>query len=103
MPGPVRARTLSSSIHRLIASVFGGAGEGINLVPMDKILNGSGGRWYELERSWMKALDSNKSVKVDIRPVYGNGGSKPTEFVVKYEIDGKLFTPPPIKNTPTGN
>ncbi|WP_242650071.1 DNA/RNA non-specific endonuclease [Rodentibacter trehalosifermentans] len=33
----------------LIASMFNGVGEGINLVAMDKTLNGASGRWYKLE------------------------------------------------------
>jgi len=31
--------------------MFKGPGEGINIVPMDKNFNGSGGEWYALERT----------------------------------------------------
>ena len=54
----------------------------------------------------MNALDNNnnnKTVKVDIRPVYGNGGARPTEFVVNTAIDGVPSAPIRIYNTPTGN
>ncbi|WP_348644708.1 DNA/RNA non-specific endonuclease [Yoonia sp. F2084L] len=87
----------------LIASVFGGAGEGVNLVPMNRTPNGSGGRWYELERQWRNALDAGQNVRVDIQPRYTTNPQRPTDFIVRYEIDGVLTSPPPIKNTPTGD
>jgi filamentous hemagglutinin len=87
----------------LIAAVFGGAGEAINLVPMDKTLNGTGGKWYALEQEWLDALESGSNVKVDIQPVYSGSSTRPDSFVVKYEVDGTKFEPPLIKNTPTGD
>lgn len=32
----------------LIASMFNGPGESLNLVPMDRWVNGAGGKWYDL-------------------------------------------------------
>jgi len=86
----------------LIGAVFGGAGEGINLVPMDKVLNGSGGQWYELEKTWKAALNAGRDVKVDIKPKYTGNSTRPESFVVKYEIAGVPQSPRQIFNTPTG-
>lgn len=87
----------------LIARVFGGAGEALNLVPMDKRLNGPGGKWYEMEKTWTQALDAGKTVKVDIQPVYSGGSTRPDSFVVIHTIgDGKPVSQT-IYNTATGN
>ncbi|MFW1859797.1 DNA/RNA non-specific endonuclease [Acinetobacter defluvii] len=72
----------------LIASMFKGPGEGINIVPMDKKFNGSSGAWYELEKDWKKALESNQSVKVNITPIYSGTNKRPISFVVQQEING---------------
>lgn len=40
----------------LIAASLGGAGDKINLVPMDKVLNN--GTWKAMERDLAKALDA---------------------------------------------
>ena len=60
--------------------MFKGPGEGINIVPMDKNFNGSGGEWYALERTWKKALESNQTVKVIIKPIYSGNSRRPTSF-----------------------
>ncbi len=86
----------------LIAAVFGGAGEAVNLVPMDKVLNGAGGKWHELERTWSSALKANKDVKVNIQPIYSGNSKRPDSFSVRYEIDGQPFRSEPIYNTPSG-
>ena len=86
----------------LIASMFNGIGESANLVPMDKILNGSGGKWYKMEMEWAKALDSGKKVEVNIKPIYSGSSKRPDSFEVSYSVDGKLTRMPTIKNTPTG-
>jgi hypothetical protein len=62
-----------------------------------------GGKQYAAERTWKSALDSGKSVKVDITPVYVGGSKRPDSFVVKYEVYGTKYEPPPIKNTPSGD
>jgi filamentous hemagglutinin len=86
----------------LIAAVFGGAGEAVNLVPMDRILNAPGGRWFELEREWRRAIDAGRDVSVDIRPVYPDGSRRPGLFEVEFSIDGVPQPPRQIFNTPTG-
>ena len=85
----------------LIASIFGGPGEAINLVPMDATLNGSGGAWYQLEQSWLKALGDGKAVQVQITPAYGSSGARPVSFSVNYTIDGVLNVQT-FANTATG-
>ncbi|WP_309455265.1 DNA/RNA non-specific endonuclease [Acinetobacter sp.] len=86
----------------LIASMFNGPGEGINLVPMNAKFNGSGGAWYELEKSWKNALESNQSVKVNITPVYSGTSKRPSSFVVEQNVGGKTLPPLRLKNTATG-
>lgn len=86
----------------LIASMFGGPGEGINLVPMDAKLNGSSGKWYQLEQQWKKTLEAGGKVQVKIEPIYIGNSKRPIGFFIQENINGKLnkFE---IKNTPTGN
>ena len=86
----------------LIGAVFGGAGEAINLVPMNSTLNGNGGAWYELEQRWLTALNNNQSVVVQITPNYGANTVRPTSFDVSYNIDGVQIPVETIHNTPTG-
>ena len=85
----------------LIATMFNGAGEGINIVPMDGKLNGRGGRWNNWELGLRKALNEGKTVQVEIKIEYANEGKRPTSFNITQTIDGKptMFT---LKNTPTG-
>ncbi|MDD5548622.1 MAG: DNA/RNA non-specific endonuclease [Sulfurovaceae bacterium] len=52
---------------------LGGAGDKINLVPMDKVLNN--GTWKTMEANLAKALEQGKSVSVS-RPTV------PTYFLV---------------------
>ncbi|NOQ65507.1 MAG: hypothetical protein GQ582_13430 [Methyloprofundus sp.] len=72
----------------LIASIFDGAGEQINYVPMDSNLNRSA--WKKMENTWAEALkkDPVPVVKVSIMPVYSNS-KRPNEFLVVYWIDGE--------------
>ena len=96
-----------SSDHggHLIASQFEGPGEAINIVAMDRTLNGSSGEWYKMEQEWANALKEGKKVEVKIEVFYKNSKDKrPSEFKISYTIDGgdepikKSF-----KNTATGN
>ena len=56
----------------LIASIFNGPGEKLNLVPMDGNLNK--GAWKSMENTWAKALKDGKPVDVKIEPVYSGNG-----------------------------
>ncbi|SIO95900.1 hemagglutinin repeat-containing protein [Vibrio spartinae] len=86
----------------LIASMFGGPGEGINLVPMNGKLNGSGGEWYKLETQWRNILGKGGSVKVKVEPIYSGKSKRPDTFKVRYSANsGKTITRI-LQNTPTG-
>ncbi|MDV8157998.1 DNA/RNA non-specific endonuclease [Acinetobacter bereziniae] len=87
----------------LIASMFKGPGEGINIVPMDKTFNGSSGAWYKLETDWKKALERNQSVKVNIQPVYSGNSKRPDSFIINHSINGVRQPSQQLKNTSTGN
>lgn len=80
----------------LIASALGGAGDRINLVPMDSVLNN--GSWKTMETSLGKALEQGKSVSVKIDVGYPEaGGTRPSEFRVTTTIDGVINKLPPFK------
>lgn len=77
----------------LIASALGGAGDKINLVPMDKILNN--GAYKAMESNLAKALEEGKKVSVKIDVAYPDGGgNRPSGFTVNYTIDGIQKTIP---------
>jgi filamentous hemagglutinin len=86
----------------LIASMFKGPGEGINIVPMDKTFNGGGGDWGLLEKTWQNALKQNKEVKVSIQPVYSGTSKRPTSFVVEQQINGVSLPARRLQNTASG-
>ncbi|WP_198517303.1 DNA/RNA non-specific endonuclease [Vibrio sp. HA2012] len=86
----------------LIASMFGGPGEGINLVPMNGKLNGSGGEWYKFETQWRNILGKGGSVKVKIEPKYSGNSKRPDSFKVSYSTNGGRKITRILKNTPTG-
>ncbi|MCG3471806.1 DUF637 domain-containing protein [Xenorhabdus bovienii] len=70
----------------LIASIFNGPGEKINLVPMNGNLNK--GEWKKMENSWAKDLKDGKQIDVKITPVYKSNNVRPDEINVRYSIDG---------------
>ena len=70
----------------LIASLFGGAGERINLVPQLSSVNR--GDFREMERQWAQAVLDGKTVRVEVSPVYAAGSNVPTEIVAQWWIDG---------------
>lgn len=69
----------------LIASILGGSGEKINLLPMNSNLNR--GAWKQMENKWAKALEEGKTVKVKIEPIYTTDSLRPDKFKIKYSID----------------
>ncbi|WP_252180145.1 DNA/RNA non-specific endonuclease [Endozoicomonas sp. 4G] len=73
----------------MIASIFNGPGEQINLLPMESNLNR--GEWKRMENKWAAALaeEPPKQVSVEIRPIYEEGSKRPSSFDVFYEVDGK--------------
>ncbi|WED25511.1 DNA/RNA non-specific endonuclease [Vibrio sp. DW001] len=70
----------------LIASIFNGPGEKINLVPMNGNLNK--GEWKKLENSWAEKLREGKSVDVTVEPVYSSSSVRPDSFNITYTVDG---------------
>jgi len=76
----------------LIATIFHGPGDRINLVPMNGNLNV--GAWKRMENGFADALKAGKPVDVDIKAVYSGSSQRPTHFVVDSVIDGepKTFT-----------
>ncbi|MDQ0221031.1 hypothetical protein J2S21_004189 [Peribacillus cavernae] len=72
----------------LIAHIFGGSGLVDNMVPMNgKLVNQ--GYYRQLEISWKTAIEAGQEVIVNVTPKYKGDSLRPTEFVVKYTIDGK--------------
>jgi len=70
----------------LVGNQFGGTGGYENLVPMSRSVNSS--VYKKLENEWAKELKKGKSVSVTGDILYSGTSSVPTEFVIKYIIDG---------------
>nr|WP_273377648.1 DNA/RNA non-specific endonuclease [Actinopolymorpha pittospori] len=79
----------------LFGTQFGGAGEGLNMVPQAARQN-SGGDWQAMEKDWADALEADKDVYVKVVPKYPNDSThRPHEFEISYTIrsvdeNGKL-------------
>ncbi len=71
----------------LIASIFKGPGDRINLVAMDGNFNM--GAWRSMEARLETALKEGKTVDVKIDVRYSDG-QRPTSFRVEYTIDGQV-------------
>ncbi|TNH42436.1 DNA/RNA non-specific endonuclease, partial [Photorhabdus luminescens] len=84
----------------LIASIFNGPGEKLNLVPMDGNLNK--GAWKQMENTWASALKEGKQVNVKVEPVYKGNNVRPESFSVTYSIDGGRPIVKDISNIPGG-
>ncbi|SNY47589.1 filamentous hemagglutinin, partial [Pseudomonas sp. LAMO17WK12:I5] len=84
----------------LIASIFDGPGERINMVPMDGNLNK--GVWKKMENSWAKAIDEGKDVSVKILPTYSGSSVRPDSFVVTYRIGNGREVRERFVNAPGG-
>lgn len=84
----------------LIASIFNGPGEKLNLVPMDGNLNK--GAWKQMENTWANALKDGKTVDVNIQPLYSGNNTRPDRIIVQYSIDGGRPINVDFKNTPRG-
>lgn len=70
----------------LIASIFNGPGDRLNLVPMDGNFNM--GAWKTLETRFADALKDGKTVDVNIDVIYNGSSGRPDAFVVDYVIGG---------------
>jgi hypothetical protein len=72
----------------LIASALGGAGDKINLVPMDKVLNN--GEWKQMENTLKKALENGQNVSMKIDLKYPSSSDvRPSNFTVQTTINGE--------------
>jgi hypothetical protein len=76
----------------LIATIFHGPGDRLNLVPMNGNLNV--GAWKKMENGFAEALKAGKSVDVDIKAIYSGDSTRPTHFVIDAKVGGepKTFT-----------
>nr|WP_249361985.1 DNA/RNA non-specific endonuclease [Gordonia araii] len=73
------------------ANFAGGGPESINLFAMLESVNrGSGDSFYNLEGKWRGALgvEPPPIIPVTVKPIYNDGGSVPTKFIVQYTIGG---------------
>ncbi len=83
----------------LIATLFGGAGEKINLIP--QLVEVNRVEFRAMERTWADAVTSGKVVKVELNPIYSGKESVPSMLTVRYWIDDKV-TVVPFRNKPGG-
>lgn len=84
----------------MLASIFDGPGEKLNLVPMDANLNK--GAWKKMENSWAKALEDGKPVKVKINPIYTGDSNRPSSFEIKCTIGNERPVVTGFKNVSGG-
>ena len=84
----------------LIASIFNGLGEKLNIFPMDGNLNKS--QWKKMENSWGTALKEGKTVDVNIQPIYSGNNIRPDRVIVQYSVDGGRPVNVDFKNPPGG-
>lgn len=75
----------------LIARRFGGSEKVDNLVPMEYHVNRY--EYKELEDDWASELEKGNSVDVRIQCRYSGESTRPTDFIVKYQVtDPNGFT-----------
>ncbi|WP_369815307.1 hemagglutinin repeat-containing protein [Citrobacter sp. CtB7.12] len=84
----------------LIASIFNGPGEKLNLVPMDGNLNK--GAWKKMENTWANALKDGKQVNVKVEPSYSGSNVRPDSFTVTYQIGNERPVREIFNNAPGG-
>lgn len=71
---------------------------------MNSQINRSGGRWYEMEQEWAKALKEEppQKVNVNIKAIYKGDSLRPDKFIVKFRIGDADFEKVTIKNQSGG-
>lgn len=84
----------------LIAIIFNGPDEKLNLVPMDGNLNK--GAWKKMENTWANALKDGKQVNVKVEPSYSGSNVRPDSFTVTYQIDNERPVREIFNNAPGG-
>ena len=83
----------------LIAKLFGGAGERINLIPQLSAVNR--GEFRVMEKEWADAIRAGKEVRVEVSPIYTGSSKVPDAIVAKWTVDGQTFRKT-FPNTPGG-
>lgn len=85
-------RLVTDDGGHLLGHQFKGSGDIDNLVAMHKGINRSGGKWYNMEKQWRKALSKNPpdKVEVSIRPRYKGNSQRPDRFIVEFKINGQV-------------
>ncbi|MDO6422773.1 DNA/RNA non-specific endonuclease [Saccharophagus degradans] len=81
----------------LIATLFQGPAEKVNLVPQLAEQNRNG-KWREMERDWSKELRAGSSIDVDIHAVYDDDGQVPVLLKVNHSINGTQQRPQKFSN-----
>ncbi|WP_157574627.1 DNA/RNA non-specific endonuclease [Jiangella muralis] len=100
---PYAQRKLAGKIEmddggHLVASVLGGTGDEVNLVPMGRQVNRS--QYATLEKRWRKVVKAGGTVEVEIVVRYG-AGRRPTYFIVTHGPPGEEPVTDVIRNRPT--
>jgi hypothetical protein len=73
----------------LIGDRFGGSPDLDNMVSQSAKINRRGGEWYTVEEEIATALKKGKSVTdYNIHVKYVGDADRPSEFVIRYKIDG---------------
>lgn len=86
----------------LLARMFGGSPDRINVVPQDSYLNRHG-MWRQMEQDWEQMLRADMDVGVEIDVIYpAGGGPVPERFDVITFIDGERQPLRQIWNTRDG-
>jgi filamentous hemagglutinin len=70
----------------LIATLFGGAGEKINLIPQLATVNRV--EFRAMERTWADAIRAGKEVRVEVSPIYSGSSKVPDNVVARWWVDG---------------
>ena len=70
----------------LLATLFGGAGEKINLIPQLSTVNRV--EFRAMERTWADAIRAGKEVRVEVSPIYSGSSKVPDNVVARWWVDG---------------
>lgn len=84
----------------IVASIFNGPGEMINLYPQNGNFNR--GVWKQLENTWAEALENGSSVNVKIELNFADDGVRPSGVTATYQIDGGRPVRETFDNVPGG-
>ncbi|MDE1465492.1 DUF637 domain-containing protein, partial [Spartinivicinus poritis] len=89
----------------LLGAQFGGPGEGINIVAMNRQLNGNShalGRFGQLETEWANRIRSGERLGVTIRPIYEGNSLRPVRFDITETVNGQVQSRIRLLNQPGG-